>query len=162
MLSLLQAQLWTRLKRWRARGRGEPRSRWTTRRTKTDRTSPRLWAACSPVFRPWRAPNASPIPSGRNSPVTPVSRWIVFAYGVCRRGGSRSKSAYRSHPGRRGPRRRSTGVVSRTREPSSRNRSTPIILCLGLNVKYCSTGYEYQLNLNRTFFVLHSRKVSMN
>lgn len=95
MMSLLQARLWIRLKRWRARGRGEPRSRWTTRRTKTDRTSPRLWAACSPVFRPWRAPNASPIPSGRSSPVTPVSRWIEIVFCatyVCRRGEARVPS----------------------------------------------------------------------
>lgn len=68
-----QARLEIRLKRWRARGRKKLRSRWTARGPRSDRTSPPNWAVCSPDFPVWRVPNASPLPSGRNSPITPVS-----------------------------------------------------------------------------------------
>lgn len=67
-----------RLKRWRAQGREELRSRWTTRRTRTHRTLPQLWVTCSPDFQLWRVPNASPTPSGRSSSITPVSLRIFF------------------------------------------------------------------------------------
>lgn len=71
--NLFQARLEIRLKRWRARGRKKLRSRWTARGPRSDRTSPPNWAVCSPDFLVWRVPNASPVPSGRNSPITPVS-----------------------------------------------------------------------------------------